>query len=94
MKLPPAIVDLRVPRSDGRRLHLWLPLFLLWPLLLLLAPLLLAIALVYDFVQLLAGATYHHATMFLGRSYIVLCDTRELSVHVTGPSADFEMTLL
>lgn len=43
----PTLALVHVEQPSGRRIHLWLPLFLLWILLLILSPLILLLVLVY-----------------------------------------------
>lgn len=43
----PTLALIHVEQPSGRRIHLWLPLFLLWILLLILSPLILLLVLVY-----------------------------------------------
>lgn len=43
----PTLALVHVEQPSGRRIHLWLPLFLLWIVLLILSPLILLLVLVY-----------------------------------------------
>ena len=92
MILPPAILDMRVPRSDGSPLHLWLPVFLLWPLLWLIWLLALLAAALLDLGLLISGRAYHRYTLLLWQCYLVLCHTRGLALRVKSPETDIDMT--
>jgi hypothetical protein len=93
MKLPPAILDLRVASPDRRPVHLWLPLFLLWPLALVLGVLALVLTILADIVLLLMGQRYHRYTVLLVRSFGALCDTRGMVVRVNDNKAAVDMTV-
>jgi hypothetical protein len=92
--IPPAILDLHFPRKDGSPFHLWLPVFLLWPLLWLLWILVLVPAVLVDLVLLLVGRDYHHYSLLLGRSYLLVCATRGLMVRVNGPETNVSLTFV
>ena len=66
MSAPPAVVDVRVAETGGRRLHLWLPVFVLWPLLLLLGGLAVAVAVVVDAVLFAMGRPHRFTAFVLG----------------------------
>ena len=91
--LPPAILDLRVAPSDGRRIHLWLPLFLLWPLFLALGILALVLTILADFVLVVIGQRYHHYTLLLVRSFGALCEMRGMVVRVNDGTTAVDMTV-
>jgi len=93
MKLPPTILDLTITPNDGRRTHLWLPLFLLWPTALMLIVLALAFTIVTDLVLLIIGRRYHHYTPLLVSSLGVLNETRGMVVHVNDGNATVDMTV-
>lgn len=82
MVLPPVFINVRVRSAETANVHLPLPLFLLWPLLLVLAALALLVALLADFVLVLAGARYHHFSLLLLRSLRLLADVRGTSAHI------------
>ena len=91
---PPAILDMRFPRVDGRRFHLWLPIFLLWPLLWLLELLILVPAIVADVVLWLLGQEYHHYSLLLLRCFGLLGETRGMIVRVKAKQADIDVTIV
>jgi hypothetical protein len=94
MNVPPAILDLRVVPSDGRRpVHLWLPLFLLWPLALALGVISLVFTIVADALLLALGRRYHHYTILLVRSFGALCETRGMVIRVNDDKASVDMTV-
>ncbi len=94
MNIPPAILRMSFPRSDGRPFRLWLPLFLLWPLLWLIELLVLVAAVVVDSILLLSGQRYHHFTLLLLRCFGLLGDTRGIVIRVNSTEAHFDMTLV
>jgi hypothetical protein len=93
MNVPPMILDLRVVPSDGRPVHLWLPLFLLWPLVLALGVVALVFTILADVVLLLLGQRYHHYTILLGRSFEALLETRGMVIRVNDDKAAVDMTV-
>jgi len=93
MKMPPAILDLAITPNDGRRIHLWLPLFLLWPLAFVLVVLALVFTIVADLVLLLIGRRYHHYTLLVVRSLGVLNETHGMVVRVNDGNATVDMTV-
>ena len=66
MNAPPSVVDVHVAEPDGRRLHLWLPVFVLWPLLLLIGALVLVAAAVADAVLFAMGRPHRLTAFVLG----------------------------
>jgi len=93
MSLPPAILDLKITPSDGRRIHLWLPLFLLWPFVLVLGILAFALTVVADFVLIVLGRRYHHYTILLARSFGVLGETHGMVISIKDRNAIVDMTV-
>ena len=93
MNAPPAILDLTIAPSDGRRVHVWLPLFLLWPLALALGVLALVFTILADFVLIVVGQRYHHYTLLLVRSFEALCETRGMVIRVKDDKAAVDMTV-
>lgn len=93
MNIPPAILDLTITPDDGRRVHLWLPLFLLWPLVLVIVVLALALAIVADIVLLISGRPYHHFTLLIARSLEALCETRGMVLRFSDGNATVDMTV-
>jgi hypothetical protein len=93
MKLPPAILDLRVASPDRRPVHLWLPLFLLWPVFLVFGVLALVLTILADVVLLLLGQRYHRYTILLVRLFGTLCETRGMVIRVSDEKAAVDMTV-
>jgi len=93
MKMPPAILDLTITPNEGRRIRLWLPLFLLWPLALVLVVIVLAFTIVTDLVLLIIGHRYHHYTLLVVRSLGVLNETRGMVVRVNDGNATVDVTV-
>lgn len=93
MRMPPAILDLKIAPSDGRRVHLWLPLFLLWPLALALGVLALVFTIIGDLVLMLAGQRYHHYTLLLVRSFGALSGTRGMVMSFKDDKTAVDMTV-
>ena len=93
MRLPPAILDLRVASRDRRPVHLWLPLFLLWPVFLVFGILALVLTILADVVLLLVGQPYHRYTILLIRSFGALCETRGIVIRVSDEKAAVDMTV-
>ena len=91
--IPPAIIDLRVPTSEGRHFHLWLPVFLLWPLLWLVELAVLVPAALLDAALWLIGGDYHHYTLFLLRLFGLLGDVRGTIVRVRSAETDIDMAI-
>ncbi len=75
---------MRVKEEDSRSFSIWLPIFLLWPLLLPLVTLALVGTLIADLVLLLAGARYHHYTLFVLRSLCLLAAARGTHVRANN----------
>lgn len=94
MNMPPAILDLRVCKPEGRPVHLWLPLFLLWPLALALGVLALVLTILADVVLYVIGQRYHHYTLLLVRSLGVVNATRGTVVHIKDGKTAVDMTVL
>jgi len=93
MNAPPAILDLTVTPSDGRRIHLWLPIFLLWPLALALGVVALVLTILADFVLIVIGQRYHHYTILLARSFAALCEARGMVIRVNDKETSVDMTV-
>ena len=93
MNAPPAILDLKIVPSDGRRIHLWLPLFLLWPLVLALGVVSLVLTILTDFVLIVLGQRYHNYTVLLVRSFGALTETRGTVIRVNDEKATVSMTV-
>jgi hypothetical protein len=93
MNTPPAILDLTVAPSNGRRIHLWLPLFLLWPFALALGVLALVLTVIADFVLIVLGQRYHHYTILVARSFAALNQTRGMVIRVKDKDATVDMTV-
>jgi hypothetical protein len=92
MNVPPAILDLRVAPSEGRPIHLWLPLFLLWPLALVLGVVALVLTIVADLVLFLLGQRYHHYTLLLVGVFGTLCETRGMVLRFSDKDSAVDMT--
>lgn len=88
MIMPPAVTRIRVERSRGKDLKLWLPVILLWPLLFVVGLLALAVAALADAVLLLGGRSYHHYTRLIAGCLEILAETRGTTVRVDGPSTN------
>jgi hypothetical protein len=93
MNMPPAILDLKVAPPDGRRVHLWLPIFLLWPLFLALGVLALVFTVIADFALIVIGKRYHHYTILLARSFAALCETRGMVIRINDGTTTVDMTV-
>jgi hypothetical protein len=93
MNVPPMILDLRVVPSDGRPVHLWLPLFLLWPLVLALGVVALVFTILADVVLLLLGQRYHHYTVLLVRLFGMLGDTRGMVIRINDGKTAVDLTV-
>jgi len=91
MNAPPVVVDVRVAEAAGRKVHLWLPVFVLWPLLLLVGGLAIAAAVLVDAALFAMGRPYRFTALVLGcfdavgeaRGTQVLIDSKGRSVDVT-----------
>jgi len=81
--LPPLVIDVRVRGRDAKGFHIWLPFVLLWPLLLVVVGFALVVTALVDFALLMAGARYHHYTLFLLNSL-------RLFAYVRGTHVDAE----
>jgi hypothetical protein len=93
MNIPPAILDLKIAPVDGRRIHLWLPIFLLWPILLALLVLSLVFTIIADFVLIVLGQRYHRYTFLLLGSLAALCETRGMVVRIHAKDAAVDVTV-
>ena len=93
MSTPPAILDLSIAPVDGRRIHLWLPLFLLWPVFLVLGVLSLVFTVLTDVVLILLGRRYHHYTVLLVRLFGMLGDTRGMVFRFNDGRTAVDMTV-
>jgi hypothetical protein len=93
MNLPPMIVDLKVAPPDRRPVHVWLPLFLLWPLVLALGILALVFAAIADVALLLLGQRYHHYSILLVRSFMVLTETRGMVIRFNDHKTAVDLTV-
>jgi len=93
MKMPPAVLDLTIAPEDGRRIHLWLPLFLLWPLVLVLAVLVIGLTVIVDLGLLILGRTYHHYTLLVSRTLGMLGETRGMILHFNDRNATVDLTV-
>ena len=92
MNTPPAVVNLRVAEEGGRRLHLWLPVFVLWPLLLLVGVLTVVVAAVADAV-LFVLARPHRLTAFVMGCFAAVGEMRGTEVSVDNPRHTVEVTV-
>jgi hypothetical protein len=93
MKLPPMILDLTVASTHRRPVHVWLPLFLLWPLAVVLVVPALALTIVADGVLFLLGRRYHHYTVLLARSFVVLGETRGTVIRISNEKTTVDLTV-
>ena len=93
MRLPPAILDLRIASPDQRPVHVWLPLFLLWPLVVALGVIALVLTVLTDFVLIVLGERYHQYTLLLVRSFAALWETRGMVIRVNDKKATVDMTV-
>lgn len=93
MNFPPAILNLSVTSQSGRRIRLWLPIFLLWPFVLVLGILGLAPALVADAVLMLLGRRFHHSTSLLIRALAALAATRGTAINVATATSAVAVTV-
>jgi hypothetical protein len=93
MNYPPAILDLVVSPQEGRRVHVWLPLFLLWPVVLVLGVLALVFTVITDVILLAVGRRYHHYTILVARSLMALCDTRGMVIRIHDKDATVDLTV-
>jgi len=85
MNAPPAVVDVHVAGAGGRRVHLWLPVFVLWPFLLLAGGLAIAVAALVDAVLFAMGRP-HRFTAFVLGCFDALTETRGTQVFVENES--------
>jgi hypothetical protein len=92
MNAPPAVVDVRVAEEGGRRLHLWLPVFVLWPLLLVVAGLAVLVAAVVDAV-LFALARPHRFTTFVRGCFVAVGEMRGAQVSVDSRNRTVGVTV-
>lgn len=86
MILPPIVIDVEVRPTDGRRVRIWFPFFILWPLLLVIVLLVLVVTAVVDVAMWLAGARTYNLTRLLVGSLRLLADTRGTTAFVNSPS--------
>jgi hypothetical protein len=94
MKIPPAIVDLKVDSpTRNRPLHVWLPVFLLWPLFLAIGALALVFTAIADVALLLAGRRYHHYTILVARSLALVCETRGTTLRFSDGRTAVDLTV-
>jgi len=82
--VPPLLLHVRVGAPTCARHGVWLPLFLVWLLLLPFALLLLALAILADFVLLIAGQRYHHSTLLLLGAARVVSATSGTTVRINS----------
>lgn len=82
--VPPLLMYLRIGTPTSARRGLWLPLFLVWLLLLPFALLLFALAILADFVLLIAGQRYHHSTLLLFGAARVVAATSGTTVRINS----------
>jgi hypothetical protein len=94
MNVWPYALDLRVEPSDGKRVHLWLPLFLLWPLLVVLALIGFVVTIVADVVIVLIGRGYQGYTVLLWGVLAMLGDTKGMVLRFSDKKAAVDMTFL
>jgi hypothetical protein len=94
MSMPPAILDLRIAKPDGRPVHLWLPLFLMWPLLLVLGVLALVLTALADVILYALGKRYHHYTFLVARSFAALGATRGMVIRINDGETAVAMTVM
>jgi hypothetical protein len=92
MKAPPAVVDVHVAETGGRKLHLWLPVFVLWPLLLLLGGLAIAASALVDAVLVVMGRPRRFTTFVLG-CLDAVGETRGTQVSVDNKSRTVDVTV-
>jgi hypothetical protein len=92
MNVPPAVVDVHVAEAGGRRLHLWLPVFVLWPLLLLLGGLAVAVAVLADTVLFVIGRPNRLTSFVLG-CFSAVGETRGTQVSVDNKSRTVDVTV-
>jgi hypothetical protein len=93
MNLPPAVLDVDITPEDGRRIRLWLPIFLLWPLGLAFGVLALVLTAIVDAVLVLLGARYHNYTLLLARSFMEINETRGMVIRVNDSKAAVSVTV-
>jgi hypothetical protein len=94
MNVWPLFLDLTVEPADAKRVHLWLPLFLLWPLLAVLALIGLVLTLLVDIVLVLVGRGYQGYTVLLWRVLAMLGDTKGMRLRFNDKTAVVDMTFL
>ena len=92
MKAPPAVVDVHVAHGGGRKLHLWLPVFLLWPLLLLVGGLVIAVAALVDAVLFAMGRPQRFTPFVLG-CFEAAGESRGTQVFVENESRTVDVTV-
>jgi hypothetical protein len=94
MRVWPLVLDLTVRPVEAKRVHVWLPLFLLWPLLLVLALIGLVLTVVADIVLVLVGRGYQGYTVLLWSLLAMLADTRGTQLRFNDAKAGVDMTFL
>jgi hypothetical protein len=94
MSVWPFVLDLTVEPVDAKRVHVWLPLFLLWPLLAALALVGLVLTLIADIVLVLVGRGHQGYTVLLWRVLALLGDTRGMRLRFNDKKATVDMTFL
>ncbi|MCJ7795267.1 MAG: hypothetical protein MUQ56_00605 [Thermoleophilia bacterium] len=92
MNAPPAVVEVHVAEAGGRRLHLWLPVFVLWPLLVLVGGLAIAVAALADAVLFAMGRP-HRFTLFVLGCFDAVGETRGTQVFVENRSRTVDVTV-
>lgn len=85
MRLPPAIVALRILEQDKTRFRMWCPLFLFWPLLLVVAAIALAVALLADAVRPIPHHPHPWTRLAIG-AMNVIGETPGTELHVKDAS--------
>jgi hypothetical protein len=91
--MPPAIVDVLVVPKGRKRVHIWVPMFLLWPLLLVLAILGLVLTIVVDSVLLVSFRRYHDYTRLLLGCLGLFADCRGLSLDIDNRETTVRLTV-
>jgi hypothetical protein len=94
MRIWPLVLDLTVEPVDAKRVHLWLPLFLLWPLFVVIAAFVLVLTVIADIVLFLVGRGYQGYTVLAWHVFGLFADTRGMHVRVNNQKACVRMTFL
>ena len=71
MRLPPAVIAMRIVEQGRTRFRIWFPLFLLWPLVLVLVVLTLTIAALVDVVMPATGQRFAYTRLIGGGLNVV-----------------------